>query len=61
MGRKGRLQLSGGCGRNGAIDTGATENMFSASDNPNFFDPSIICHALTIEEIKGESPSDWGH
>ena len=52
------LQLSGGCGRNGAIDTGATENMFSASDNPNFFDPSIICHALTIEEIK-ESLKDW--
>lgn len=52
------LQLSGGCGRNGAIDTGSTENMFSASDNPNFFDPNIICRALTKEEIK-QSLEDW--
>ena len=45
------VQLTAGYGRVTVPGT-LRGPCVSASANPNFWDPSLICHALTIEEIK---------
>ena len=56
MGRKGLPAAVRRLRRDSAIDTGATENMFSASDNRGTSSiRASSAHALTIEEIKNRS------
>lgn len=44
-------QLSPGTGRNGMPDIGERVPI-SSSENPSFYDPNVICRALTVDEIK---------
>lgn len=46
------LQLSPGTGRNAILGRGTDDALVSASPNPAYYDPSIICREMTKEEIK---------
>ena len=50
-------QLSCGTGRNGMPQIGERVPI-SSSENPSFYNPSMICRALTIEEIE-EMMEHW--
>ena len=45
------VQLTAGTGRNNGAWTPERPPV-SASDNPNFFDPSVTCRPLTTEEVR---------
>lgn len=46
------LQLSPGTGRNAVLGRGADEALVSASENPAYYDPNILCREMSKEEIK---------
>ena len=46
------LQLSLGTGRNAILGRGADDALVSASPNPAYYNPDIICREMTKEEIK---------
>jgi 2,4-dienoyl-CoA reductase-like NADH-dependent reductase (Old Yellow Enzyme family)/thioredoxin reductase len=50
-GAKMALQLTAGIGRN-ALGSNMKKAPMSASPNPSFADPSVLCHEMTKEEIK---------
>ena len=56
-GAKVSLQLSCGTGRNGVLLPGV-DHLVSASDNPSFYNPSLICKEMTKDEI-AQSMEDW--
>ncbi len=56
-GAKVSLQLSCGTGRNGVLLPGV-DHLVSASDNPSFYNPSLICKEMTKDEI-AESMEAW--
>ena len=45
------VQLTAGTGRNNSAWTPERPPV-SASDNPNFFDPSVLCRPLTTDEVR---------
>ncbi len=45
-------QISPGTGRNGMPDIGERVPI-SSSENPSFYNPDMICRALTVDEIHG--------
>ncbi|WP_421742981.1 FAD-dependent oxidoreductase [Cellulomonas sp.] len=45
------VQLTAGMGRNNPAYT-AEQPPVSASDNPNFFDPTVLCRPLTTDEVR---------
>ena len=57
-GAKVSLQLSAGTGRNGVLDVAEGARLISASEVPAFYDPSMICRAMTREEIQ-QNLKDW--
>lgn len=57
-GAKVSLQLSAGTGRNGVLTGFKGERLISASEVPAFYDPSMICRAMTREEI-AQNLKDW--
>lgn len=50
-------QISPGTGRNGMPDIGERVPI-SSSENPSFYNPEMICRALTTDEIK-DIMKDW--
>lgn len=46
------LQVSPGTGRNSRVDEGHPEQLISASPNPSFSRPDVLCREMTIDEIK---------
>ncbi|WP_446899076.1 FAD-dependent oxidoreductase [Clostridium sp. LBM24168] len=46
------LQLSMGFGRSGSPGTLLTSQPVSASDIPNYWDPTVTCRALTTQEVE---------
>ena len=46
------LQLTMGFGRSGAPGTLLTSQPVSASDIPNYWDPTVTCRALTTSEVE---------
>lgn len=46
------LQVSPGTGRNSRVDEGHPEQLISASPNPSFSRPDVLCREITREEIK---------
>lgn len=57
-GAKACLQLSPGTGRNSVLGDLFKEAPISASPNPAYYDPSVICREMTKEEI-AESMEKW--
>ena len=46
------LQMSPGTGRNSRMDAGHPAVPISASSNPAYYDPNVLCREMTHEEIK---------
>ncbi len=57
-GAKVSLQLSAGTGRNGVLEGFEGERLISASEVPAFYNPGMICRAMTKEEIV-QNLKDW--
>lgn len=57
-GAKVSLQLSPGTGRNGVLEGFEGERLISASEVPAFYNPKMLCRAMTKEEI-AQNLKDW--
>jgi len=53
------ISVSPGTGRNGMPNIGERVPI-SSSEIPSFYDPNVICRALTTEEIR-EMMKDWAN